>query len=180
MRGGRRAPKQKIYAFKRTVDWGNTYLTTDGINLTFQGWNFSLNDLPGYTELTNLFDYYKITGVLVRVMPYKQTDSNSTGSTNNSYNPPIFYAVDHSDNAAPTAVSQILEYEDHKIAQLWTGFKVFVRPKFADATSAMRDGWVACDNTSQNWYGLKLAIPPCGATQMYVTMTYYVKFKDPK
>lgn len=171
----------KIYPFKRTVDWGATYLTTDGVNPTYAGFNFSMNDVPGYTELTSLFDFYKLTGVLVRVMPYKQTNSNSVGSTNNSYNPPIFYAVDTNDNSAPTSVNELLEYDDHKIANVWTGFKTFVRPKFSDATSAARGGWVATSNPSLNWYGLKIAIPAAGsATAFYVTMTYYVKCKDPK
>ena len=33
-------------------------------------------------------------------------------------------------------------------------------PKFADATSAERGGWVATSNPALNWYGLKWAIPP--------------------
>ena len=177
----KRRALSKIHSFKRTVDWGASYLATDGVNPTYMGVNFSMNDVPGYTELTTLFDFYKVTGVLVRVMPYKQTNSNSVGSTNNSYNPPIFYAVDTSDNTSPTAVNQVLEYNDHKVASVWTGFKVFIRPKFSDLTSAIRDGWVATSNTSLDWYGLKIAIPAAGsATSFYVTMTYYIKCKDPK
>lgn len=178
----RKTPRsEKIYPFKRTYDLGALFLTTDGINPTYSAWNFSMNDMPGYTELTSLFDFYKLTGVLVRVMPYKQTDSNSVSSTNNSFNPPIFYAVDHSDSTAPTTVGEILEYDDHKIANVFTGFKIFIRPKFADATSAQRGGWVATSNPSQNWYGLKIAIPAAGAaTAFYVTWTYYVKCKQPK
>lgn len=179
--GRRRRKGTTIYPFKRTYDLGASFLTTDGVNPTLTAWNFSMNDMPGYTELTSLFDFYKLTGVLVRVMPYKQTDSNSVGSTNNSFNPPIFYAVDTSDNTAPASVSALLEFDDHKIANVWSGFKVFIRPKFADATSAQRGGWVACDNPSLNWYGLKIAIPAAGAaTAFYVTWTYYVKCKDPK
>jgi len=178
--GRKRRATSKIHSFKRTYDAG-TFLSTDGVNPTLVAWNFSMNDMPGYTELTSLFDFYKLTGVLVRVMPYKQTDSNSVGSTNNSFNPPIFYAVDVSDNTNPASVAALLEYNDHKIANVWTGFKCYLKPKFSDSTSAIRDGWVACDNPSLNWYGLKIAIPAAGAaTSFYVTWTYYVKCKDPK
>ena len=177
----KRRASSKIHSFKRTYNLGASFLTTDGVNDTLAAWNFSMNDMPGYTELTSLFDFYKLTGVLVRVMPYKQTDSNSVGSTNNSYNPPIFYAIDESDGTSPGSINEVLQYNDHKVASVWTGFKCYLRPKFADATSAIRDGWVACDNPSMNWYGLKIAIPAAGsATAFYVTWTYYVKCKDPK
>jgi len=141
-----------------------------------------MSDMPGYTELTALFDFYKLTGVLVRVLPYKQTDSNSVGSTNNSFNPPIFYAVDRSDGNAPGTVDEILENQDHKISSVWKGFKCYVKaPKFADATAAARGGWVATTNPNLNWFGLKVAIPAAGsATAFYVTWTYYVQCKDPK
>lgn len=171
----------KIHAFKRTFDAGSTFLETDGLNDTFAAWNFSMNDMPGYTELTSLYDFYKLTGVLVRVIPYKQTDSNSVGTTNNSFNPPIFYAEDKSDSTTPTSIGEILEYNDHKIATVFQGFRHYCRPKFSDATSAVRGGWVSTSNPSLNWYGLKLAIPAGGsATSFYVTWTYYVKCKDPK
>ena len=180
--GRKRRSYRQIHNFKRTFNLGASSLTTDGVNNTLIGWNFSMNDMPGYTELTTLFDFYKLNGVLVRVMPYKQTNSNSVGSTNNSFNPPIFYAIDRSDSSSPTSVDELLEYNDHKIASVWKGFTCYVKaPKFADATAAMRGGWVATSNATQNWNGLKVAIPAAGsATAFYVTWTFYVSCKDPK
>lgn len=171
-----------LYNFKRTFDVGAGTLVTDGVNPTLSAFNFSMNDMPGYTELTGLFDFYKLKGVRVRVLPYYQSDSNSTGSVNNSRNPPIFYAIDRSDSTAPATVSELLEYQDHKISNVWKGFDVYVKgPKFADATSAARGGWVATSNATLNWFGLKVAIPPTGvANAFYVIMTYYVSCKDPK
>lgn len=171
-----------IHSFKRTYDYGAYGIVTDGINPTYSAFNFSMNDMPGYTELTTLYDFYKLTGVLFHVIPYKQTDSNSVGTTNNTFQTPIFYAVDRSDAAAPTSVGEILEYNDHKISSVWKGFKIYIsNPKFSDATSAIRGGWVSTSNASLNWYGLKIAIPPTNvATTFYVVITYYVKCKDPK
>lgn len=180
--GRKRRSYRQVHNFKRTFNMGASTLTTDGVNNTLVGWNFSMNDMPGYSELTAMFDFYKLNGVLVRVIPYKQTDSNSTGSTNNSFNPPIFYAIDRSDSSAPTTVDELLEYNDHKISSVWKGFRCYIKsPKFADATAAQRGGWIATSNPSQNWNGLKVAIPAAGsATAFYVTWTFYVSCKDPK
>ena len=61
-------------------------------------------------------------------------------------------------------------------ANIWIPY-----PKFSDATSASRDGWVATTNSSLNWFGLKVAIPATAtANSWYVTMTYYVSCKDAK
>lgn len=182
----RLAPKKRksvyagVYKFKRTYNFGT--VSSDGINFYGNAFNFSMNDMPGYTELTGLFDFYKLTGVKFRFIPYYQDMSNSVGSTNNSRNPPIFYAIDRSDSTSPATVDELLEYNDHKISNVWKGFQCWIpNPKFADATSAMRGGFVATSNPSLNWYGLKVAIPPTGvANSWYVVMTYYVSCKDPK
>lgn len=180
-RRGRRSTRA-IHNFKRTFAVGAGTLTTDGINSTYVGWNFSMNDMPGYTELTSLYDFYKLNGVLVRVIPYQQTQSVSIGSVNNATNTPIFYAIDRSDSTAPGTVGEVLEYQDHKIATSYRGFNLYVKaPKFADATSAVRGGWVSTSNATLNWNGLKIAIPPTGnANSFYVTWTFYVSCKDPK
>lgn len=172
----------KIHSFRRTFDYGSSGIVTDGVNPLYSAFNFSMNDMPGYSELTALYDFYKLTGVKFTCIPYKQTDSNSVGSTNNTFQPPIFYVVDRSDSTTPSSVSEILEYNDHRISTVWKGFKIYIpNPKFSDATSAVRGGWVSTSNPSLNWYGLKIAIPPTNvATTFYVIITYYVKCKDPK
>ena len=176
----RNNPYKAIHKFKRTYNYGS--ISTAAATPTLTGWNFSMNDMPGYTELTALFDYYKLTGVLFKMIPYQQTMSNSVGTVNNSLNAPIFYAVDYSDDTAPTSPEAVLEYNDHKISTTYQGFSIYIpNPKFADATSAERGGWVATSNPSLNWYGLKYAIPPTQVIcQFYVVVTYYVSCKDPK
>lgn len=178
----KRLSSRTIHSFKRTFDYGSSGIVTDGINPSFGAFNFSMNDMPGYTELTNLFDFYKLSGVLFHCIPYKQTDSNSVGTTNNTFQQPIFYTIDRSDGSAPTSIGEVLENNDHKISTVWKGFKIYIpNPKFSDATSAVRGGWVATSNPSLNWFGLKYAIPPTNAaTSFYVVITYYVKCKDPK
>lgn len=171
-----RGPKK--YDFKRT--WNAGTGATVALTPLLYAANFSLNDIPGYLEFTNLFDYYRINGIRFRLFPY-QTQSNSTGTVNNAGNVPIFYAVDTTDATPPTTVEEILEYQDHKIVSLYDGIDCYIKPKFSDATSAQRGGWVACTNPSLNWFGFKLAIPPTtNAMTYYLVWTFYVSFKDPK
>jgi len=168
----------RVYSFKRIYNPGT--LATVAITPTLVGVNFSLNDIPGYLEFTNLFDYYKITGIRAKFIPY-QTQSNSTSTINNASNVPIFFCVDTSDNTPPLTVDELTEFQDCKISNLYSGFDIYFKPKFADATAAARDGWVACSNPSLNYYGLKYAIPAtANAMTYYLIYTFYVSFKDPK
>ena len=156
-------------------------MNTSNINPFLEAFNFSLQDVPGYTDFSGLFDFYKITGIRFKAIPYLQADSNSVGTTNNSGNPPIFYAVDTNDGNVPVSVNSVLEYQDHKIATVWKGFTIYFKPKFSDATQAQRGGWVSTNNVTLDWYGLKVAIPPTVTnTKFYVVITFYIACKDPK
>lgn len=177
----RNNPYRAIHRFKRTLDAGQT-IVCDGVNNTYLAVNFSMNDMPGYTELASLYDFYKLTGVKYTAIPYKQDSASLAVSASNTFNPPIFYTIDRNDSSTPTTISEILEYNDHKISSVWKGFSIYIKdPKFSDATSAQRGGWVATTNPSLNWFGLKLAIPPTNfATTFYSVVTFYVACKDPK
>ena len=72
-------PYKAIHRFKRTYNFG--VVSSAAATPVLTGVNFSMNDMPGYTELTALFDYYKLTGVLYKMIPYQQTVSNSVRLT---------------------------------------------------------------------------------------------------
>ncbi len=166
-----------IHKFKRT--FAPAQFNTDGTNPYLNAYNFSMNDMPGYTELTALYDDYKLTGVMVKIFPF-QTQSNSNASLANVQNVPMFYTIDRNDTTAPASVDAILEYNDHKISNTFRGIKLWIpNPKFQDATNAVRGGWVSTQNPSLNWFGYKLAIPPTGViATFYTTWTFYVSCKN--
>ena len=60
-------PYKAIHRFKRTYNFG--VVSSAAATPVLTGVNFSMNDMPGYTELTALFDYYKLTGVLYKMIP---------------------------------------------------------------------------------------------------------------
>ena len=154
---------------------------TDGVNPYYAAFNFSMNDMPGYTELTNLFDFYKLTGVTFHVIPYKQTDSNSVGSTNNTYQVPIFYAIDRSDSTTLHRWAIFLNTTTTRLPQCGKALNYTSQPQIRRRYSGEQRQVGRTSNPSLNWYGLKIAIPPTNvATTFYVLFTYYVKCKDPK
>lgn len=172
------AAAKKIHNFARTYAYGIE--TTDGINPLLSAWGLDLNDVPGYAELTALYDFYTIKRIKMTWFPY-QTESVSTTSLNNAQNVPIFYAVDLNDQSAPGSVNEVLEYQNCKTSQTYRGFSCYWAPSFTDATSAERKGWISTGAPSQKWYGLKVAIPPTGsAVKFYVTVKIYMQFKNPK
>lgn len=176
-----RNPYKAVHYFKRTYDGGSSQMNTSNINPFLECFNFSLQDIPGYTDFSGLFDYYKISGIRFKAMPYLQTDSNSVGTTNNAGNVPVFYAVDTNDGSVPVSVNSVLEYQDHKIGSTFKGFTIYFKPKFSDATQAQRGGWVSTNNVTLDWYGLKVAIPPTvSSAKFYIVITFYIACKDPK
>lgn len=179
-RSRRQNPYRIVHRFKRTYNQG--LLATSALTNTLQSFNFSMNDMPGFSELTTLYDEYRLTGVRFRLLPYLQTESNSVGTVNNVRNAPIFYAIDRTDSTTPATLDDVLEYQDHQISSMYRGIDVYIKsPKFADATNATRGGWVSTSNSTLNWFGLKVAIPPTEvAASLYIIATYYVACKSPK
>lgn len=172
------AAAKRVHSFTRTYAYGVE--TTDGINPLLSAWALDLNDVPGYTELTALYDFYTIKKIKLTFLPY-QTQSVSTSSVNNAQNVPIFYAVDLNDQSAPGSVNEVLEYQNCKTSNTYRGFSCYWTPKFIDATSAERKGWISTASPSTKWYGVKVAIPPTGsAVKFYVTAKMYMQFKMPK
>lgn len=103
-RRGRR-PYSRRYSrgamvLKRTFDWGTFNSDVTGV-LSYAS-TFSINSLPNISEITNLFDMYKITKVTVKMYPI-----NPNVSSANVYR--ILSAVDYNDAATPTSAS-IREY----------------------------------------------------------------------
>ena len=146
MRKRRTNRYNSVNYFKRTVQLNDIVL--DNTNPYFSALNFSLADVPAVAEFQNLYDWYKITGVRIRAIPLVQVDSNSTSSVNNANNHPIFYTVDTSDSTVPTAITDIMQYNDCKIAYMFKGFTIYFKPKYTDTASAMAGGWV--NTTSSN------------------------------
>lgn len=158
--------------------------------------NSRLNAVEGYTDFTNLYDRYKITGVKATFM--YQSDSSAVNSS--SVLPTIMYAVDK-DDLTPDGFSAFRQKMDmkRKILTANRPFSVYWKPKKQMTVSSLAAeadvistnvGWNNCAFPGINHLGLKFycnnlyggtaGVASTVQTQLDIQITYYMTFKDPQ
>lgn len=114
----RRALTQTIILSTNTPPEG---WSTSGNNL-YKNWGFSLTSLGSYTEFTDLFKYYKLSGARVQ-MYFSNTNSSAAGigdTTAGNYNPnsQIMMHIDTNNDGADLASSGLEQtYLDSQTAK---------------------------------------------------------------
>jgi len=174
---------QKLYLYKRFVGLG-TISVSNSIP-TYGSYDFSLNDLPNYSELQSLYDMYKINCVKLTFLP-QQTQSISIGSINNPNASARFFSViDYNDNGTPTSVNELRQYQSCKFTSILRPHKrVIFKPRIQDNGQTYSPGspWVNTSAADQNYFGLKYAIEAMESTtttsmEYTVEAKYYLSFK---
>jgi len=159
-------------AVSRLVE-GSFNQTNDGINPTLSSLNFSLNDIPGYTEFTALFQSYCIEQIEIWFRP-EYTVLSDASSLSNSVNVEFNSAIDLVDGTAPPSVDTVLEYQSVAHTSITqTHYRKF-KPSYLIDNILPSCGLISCASPTTNWFGLKVGIPPCGVAMTFRTT---VKFK---
>ena len=152
---------------------------------------FQLNDITNVSEITNLYDQFKINGVLVTIKMINNPDAvnaanlvpgiNSSGA---NFYPTIWYAPDHDDITAPTiAILKQYSRVKHKVLRPNSEIKFYARPSTltqlydgalstAYANSKGRP-WIDIANPEVPHYGFKFAIDFEGLTTAAVTYSQW-------
>ena len=143
----------RIYYVKRHVSFGNITLSNTAI--TQIAFSFRLADVPASSELTNLYDQYKICGVECKFYPKQTTSTNTTAI---GADPVSFVtAVDYTDSSA-LSPDQLREYDSCKISCIFDTHTVYIKhPKCQLNTGQITDDWVATSSPTLSWFGLKAA-----------------------
>lgn len=174
-----------VYNFKRKVflqDWAVV-----GATQTATAVQFALSDLPGYTDFTSLYDMYRIDKVEFKLIPKYTEVGLVGGSANNSNLQQIHSVIDYDDAVAPTTISQLCQYQSHKMTRGNRVHKRTVVPKIQATVSSLSalpkaKQWIDCDQTSVYHRGIKLIIPAAGqsGTTVYydLEMTQHLSFKN--
>jgi len=103
---------------------------------TAEGRDFRLNQLPNYSEFTELFDQYRICGVKITLKPGND-NSGLRQSSQLPVNTFSFWSViDRNDITAPTSVNEMLEYQNVKRHNLIRGMKHYFCPNILTDTGA--------------------------------------------
>jgi len=154
---------------------------------------FQLSDLPNYTEFTNLFDKYRITGVKLTFIPTQNT--SYVGNTGSPL-PLLGFVYDTDDGTLLTNRTDYYQYKNFKIHRLGGIISKWVRPRTASsvyagiASTAYRTNgnvWIDCDNAGAEYYGCKYYIDPIDVgtgeqvlSLVRVVAKVYIQCKDPR
>lgn len=209
----------KVYSFKRTANFANrsgistsgaiqqntattalvcTGTGTDTIAYGSVSTYFSLNDVPDVAEFTSLFDQYKISKVMIKIIPCQTSSLTSDGTNGNALGVIWHDLVDVDDATAPTAteagLNDMREYQNYRSINLYKNGKSITRvikPHIAygaysgafTSYANQKSGWIDCGSPTVQHYGYKalaeIFSESNGAYSMFkVETTYYLKFKN--
>ena len=136
-------------------------LSVSGTVPTLGSINFLMSQVQNFTEITTLFDQYRIAQVVVQFSP-RTFNANDL--------PPVFTVIDYDDSNTPSALGELREYATLLINPGGTYFERVLNPKFTTAaysgtftSYAVSGGWVDSASPNVEWYGIKYGIP-AGAT----------------
>jgi len=211
----RKTTRRKPAARKMTIprpmrNRGITYITRCADFIPFQigpaadawsttGYTFRLADLPSFTDFTNLFDSYKITGVKLTWFPRYfggDTVGGATAGNPASGTPHIWVLTDDdSDNPLTSKLAALQCDKARMIRNPWRPFSVFVRPKFTAevrvsagiAGAVPQTGWCHTQNSGVIHYGISIGgdVPGYAAGATFNPLVwdcyakYYLQFKEP-
>lgn len=182
MRGLRSVPRPNTYAFKRQIFYENLFIVNTGTPLGY-AFQQKFDQLPGYTDFTNLYDQYCIKKIVVKIIPKVTQHNLATTTTGNSDLPQVHSVVDYDDATTPTSVSQLVEYQSHRMTR---GNQIHTRvivPKVELSTSGTGNApksyqWLDCDDSSVNHRGIKVWFnaPQSAGMSVYYDMLVKVYF----
>ena len=164
---------QKVYVFKRYCLLPP--ISVNNVTGFGGGLDFSLIDLPNYTEFTALYDQYKINAVKVTFLP-QITENVSLGSVNNPQACSRFMsAIDYNDSSAAGSQDEIRQYQTCKMTPVLKQHRRYIyKPKILDTSSTSRSPWMATSSPSTNYFGLRYFVEPFYSTTT-TTMIYNVE-----
>jgi len=176
------------YHFKRTI--AGTPLTCN-TTAQFGSYSFQFSQLTNATEFSNLFDMYRINKIVIKFVP--NHNSSEVGAT--KFIPNFHSVLDFNDGFAPTALTQLYEYQSWRMTR---GYASHTRAFIPAVLYATQDGtlpgsgspasmklkqWVSTSETDVYFYGLKWGIEAANAAadvSWTPFITYYYSCKSVK
>lgn len=166
----------QLHHFKRTYEWG-TPIQSGNVDV-HNAFYFQLDQLPNYTEFTNLYDQYKVYSITYTIMP--TFNVNLVTATNTTQLTPVLYVHDYDDSNALASDTDYYQYSNLKMKRAGSTFKIQLYPKIAGAVyqSAVSTGystlpsnkqWIDIAQYQVKHYGIKIKFPTCFATSNYTT-----------
>lgn len=156
--------------FQRTVE-GVFDITTNGIAANIGILQFSLVDLPGYTEFTALFDLYKIESIEIEWTP-EYTELTDAALVSNAVNVYFNTAIDPAGNT-PSSVDDVLQYRSLHSTSITKNHKRSFVPAYLMDGIIPSSCYISCASPSSNLYGIVYGIPPTGIAMTFRSRVKY-------
>lgn len=155
--------------------------------------NFQLRDLPNYSELTSLWDRYKINFVKVKIIPYN-TGSLTGAAYSSVYGQSsclIHSVLDYDDSTLPLAsssgVDDLRQYQTYKVSNILMKPHVrVVRPTMLTALNdvtgtsiggKITKGYVNLSNTLVPHFGMKFMFEGMSGGSADIINGFVISFK---
>nr|WPR18745.1 MAG: capsid protein [Owegonang virus 22] len=190
--GKKKGIKQPVQFFKRSVYTPNMYSASTLTDAPFAQ-VFRLNDLPGVSDFTALYDQYQIKAVKVTLMPKYDTATQvvSSGTVPNSAHAMnrVISCIDYDDNTALTSIGDALQYQNHKMTKGIRDHSRYLKPRcLLEAYGGIglthymprKNQWIDVANITTPHYGLKWIITqsPGIALSYDMKVDYYIACKN--
>lgn len=140
-------------------------IVTDAINPNLGIFAFNLNQCPNATEFTSLFQMYRIDQVSIVWRP-EYTELTDAALASNAVNVAFNSAVTV-DNAAPVAVTSVLECSNCSSTSITREHRVTLRPQILMSNIMPCSCAISTLSPGTFWYGLKYGIPPTGVAMTF-------------
>lgn len=157
---------QLVHKFKRMYSVGDVFKTASSTPY-LNAFDFSLQDLPAYSEFTALFDFYKICAVKFIFVPgWTQSEVNvNTGAPVSAQinlgAARCFSAIDYNDSSSPSTINEIREYGNCKWSPMVKGHKRYFKPRAMDSSNSYninKNTWIDTSLPNKPYYGIKFGI----------------------
>jgi len=175
--------RDKVYTFSRTNTDTLTLSGTSDSNAF--AYSYTLNNLPGPTEFTVLFDQYRIVQVQLRFLPIYGAGE---------FPGQIYTAIDYDDDT-PQVISESLQNDTLQVTELYqpwvrtfnplASMSVYNSPLLTGYALAKHNQWYDVASPSIKFYGLRLNAPiitgaPAAIAVGQLITTVIVQFKHPR
>lgn len=156
---------------------------------------FVLNGLANYTELVDLFDQYRIVWIRMKIYWNHPTDQMNLSAASLTSVPLLSVIKDSNDGVVPASIASMIQNETFQTHLMTRPYIISFRPKCAQAlyAGAISTGygeqgnpWIETNSPSVQYYGMKWAVDPNGATvnfnagQITVVSDVWVECRDVK
>lgn len=177
----------------------NTTVFAGTVSYGSMAFNAQLYDLPNYTDLTNLYEQYRIDKIVFKLVPFATMVTTAGADAVSTAGMMVHYCLDYDDTTTPPAsaagISTMREKQGYRVRNIYQGagrpIVVTWVPRIH--TNAATDGsvvakqpkskqWIDTDDEDVPHYGVKFiveSVSPGIVRQLFfkVEAKYYVSLK---